>query len=57
MVLGLPKADGRRLCACALQFDAQQKTALVVYPETHEEEWSNLQELVQERCIAVGEST
>lgn len=37
------------------QFDAHQKTALVVYPETHEEEWINLPELVQERCLAVGE--
>lgn len=37
------------------QFDAHQKTALVVYPETHEEEWINLVELVQEKCIAVGE--
>lgn len=50
-------ADEWCLRLCVLQFDAQQKTALVVYPETHEEEWSNLQELVQERCIAVGKST
>lgn len=38
-----------------LQFDPQQKTALVMYPETNEEEWINLTELVRERCIAVGE--
>jgi hypothetical protein len=38
-----------------LQFDAHQKTALVVYPETHEEEWINLTELVRDKCIAVGE--
>ena len=38
------------------QFDPAQKTALVMYPETNEEEWINLTELVQERCIAVGEA-
>jgi hypothetical protein len=43
------------LPVCPAQFDINQKTALVQYPETHEEEWINLIELVQERCIAVGE--
>lgn len=38
-----------------VQFDAHQKTALVMYPETHEEEWINLTELVRDKCIAVGE--
>jgi hypothetical protein len=43
------------IAVCPAQFDINQKTALVQYPETHEEEWINLIELVQERCIAVGE--
>lgn len=38
-----------------LQFNPHEKTALVMYPETNEEEWINLADLVQERCIAVGE--
>jgi hypothetical protein len=37
------------------QFKVSDKSALVVYPETHEEEWVNLGDLVQEKCIAVGE--
>jgi hypothetical protein len=40
-------------CLCA-QFKVSDKSALVVYPETHEEEWVNLAGLVTERCIAVG---
>lgn len=38
-----------------MQVDVRERTASLRYPETNEEEHVSLDELIQEKCIAVGE--
>lgn len=48
-------SDINRLIPVSSQVDVRKRVAHLRYPETHEEEQVNLDELIKERCISVGE--